>query len=354
MGKKIIYLIGAGATQAVLNYIGGEKKNLLMKNNDEFGEGVCSRIIKKAKCLKKLNIPRYDSDEIDIEKLISLFENSGAEKYRIAAEELRTLYYHDIVKILLESEILKNPRLAIGLLEMHKYIKPEVEELVGIINLNHDNLFHKASQKVFKGVNIGFNFISKSFEFNQNAPLIIKLHGSFNWIKSLPIKIIRLSKVRKDSKEILWIPPTILKESKNYPFNKLIGIAFEILSKKCDILRIIGCSLSQNDWNIVSLLFNAQYMQILFEGICFKIELIMDKDSCNRIIQECSYLQNIFPIQHLKDGDFDEYKKEKQDQGKEVKNPFSYWLKTKAQYHKEKGDIDWDKKMIELKRIEER
>lgn len=354
MSKKIVYLIGAGATQADLNYLGGERINLLMRNYPELGDGLCCTVLNKTSRFKNLGIKKSKSEEIDIEKLISLFENSGIKKYIELAEELRNHYYNEIVKILLKKEILKNPCLAICLLEMHRYIKVEIEQLSGIINLNHDCLFQVASQKLYDGINIGFEFISSSFKPDNDAPLLVKLHGSFNWIKGLPIKIIRLNQIRSDSSEILFIPPTIIKESKGYPFNKLTGIAYEILSKKCDILRIIGCSLSQNDWDIISLIFNSQYMQWLFNKECFRIELIMSPKSCARIKREYSYFQNIIPIQFLRDGDFEAYKQEEIYRSAELGNPFSYWLKTKAEYHLNRGEIDLNQKKTKLKGIIER
>ena len=47
--------------------------------------------------------------------------------------------------------------------------------------------------------------------------------------------------------------------NKNYltpPYNFIWGRAYELLVR-CDILRIIGCSLSQNDIGLIDLLFKA-------------------------------------------------------------------------------------------------
>jgi hypothetical protein len=104
--------------------------------------------------------------------------------------------------------------LATSLLELHNNkIFSQIESLSGVISLNHDNLFQLASQKVYKSVNLGFEFQSDYFK-NDNTnkiPAIIQLHGSFNWKNILPIEVSRLN-TRADTLAIpLWIPPTILK-----------------------------------------------------------------------------------------------------------------------------------------------
>ena len=41
---RVVYLCGAGATQAELDYRGGPVINLLMRDNKETGEGIAARI----------------------------------------------------------------------------------------------------------------------------------------------------------------------------------------------------------------------------------------------------------------------------------------------------------------------
>jgi hypothetical protein len=343
--KQVVYILGAGATQAEAAYQGGEKVNLLMKDSPLFGEGISTRVLKKARKNKLLDMP--NGGEIDIEKLISLLSATGIEKGRRQADKLRQFYYEEILDGLTKSGILNKPELSIGLLEMHKnkVLSEKFEKLTGIINLNHDNLFQVASQRVHGCIFLGFKFKSKRefFKDDRRAPLIIKPHGSFDWRGAFPIQVLGLKPKSKYSKNMLWIPPTILKESKDYPYNKLSGLAYEALAKKCNVLRIIGCSLSQNDWNMISLLFNSQYSQYLQYGTCFKIELIMGQRQGEGIKNEYSYLQNIFPIGYLTDGKFDDYKKyNKHDPPitSELSNPYLYWLKTKVQYHIKRNEFD--------------
>jgi len=341
--KEVVYLLGAGATQADVGHRGGEKTNLLMKDSNVVGPGVATRVLRRANIDRKLNI----REETDIEKLISLLNATGIDEYKRTADDLREAYYREILESLSKAGILEQPDLAIGLLQMHKNVLlKKSETLSGIINLNHDNLFQVASQETHGCINLGFDFNSSHFKRgdNEDAPLILQLHGSFSWFNTLPIEVSRLDPKTKYDKDILWIPPTTLKEAKDYPYNKLLGLAYELLLKRCKILRIIGCSLSQNDWNIISLIFSAQYNQYRSSKTCFNIELIMDKDGCRRIINEFSYLKNIIPTGHLKDGDFHYYKEEEKVEEipkvSDLDNPFKYWLKTKVKYHIKKKEFD--------------
>jgi hypothetical protein len=352
--KKIVYLIGAGATQAEADFRGGKKINLLMKKTKSHGDGISNRILKRASTKRMLGIKLDEEDEIDIEKLISLLAASGIEKYRQQAEELRKIYFEEILDSLVRAEILDEPTLAMGLLTMHRNQKlKRVEILTGIISLNHDNLFQIASSKIFKDkINLGFKYKSEIFKDGQGkTPPIIMLYGSFNWKCGLPIEVVNLEPDMDYSGDILWIPPSILKEAKDYPYNKLLGIAYELLSNKCDILRIIGCSLSQNDWNILALLFNAQYNQHMYKGECFKIELIMAEDYGEKIKKDCPYLHNLIPIGYLSDGDFSIYKEfvYRKDKGpvsaagSELDNPFKYWLCEKIKCHRGRREFDINK-----------
>jgi hypothetical protein len=337
MPLRVVYLIGAGATQAEINHRGGEKINLLMQDNDILGEGLATRIIARAKKYKQLNKTASVATPTDVEKLISLLDNTAIAKHRTAAEQLRQLYRLEILRGLRKARVLQKPELAIYLLRMHQSPRftQAKEHLVGIINLNHDSLFQIASQRVFAGLNLGFHFNSHEFNPSPDAPPIVKPHGSFDWSNTRPIQVGSIK--MKGTHDILWIPPTILKESKDYPYNQLIGMAHEILATKCDVLRVIGCRLSQNDWNIVSLLFSAQHHQLLRARCCFRIELIMPHKAAEEIKKEYSYLQGLVSIGYLQDGDFSPYL-----QGVEtgeLQNPFKYWLRTKIRHHTDKNEL---------------
>lgn len=351
--KKVVYLIGAGATQAEASHRSITPVNLMMRDSIELGQvGVSTRIIKRANLDRRLGI----TSETDIEKLISLLAATGIEKYREEAEKLRQAYYNVILESLYEADIINKPALTVGLFEMHnnKLFK-KIEHLSGVISLNHDNFVQVASQKVHKFLNIGLVFDSEPFTMkdSKRGPIILQLHGSFNWISGRPIKVRKLDENIEYSGDMLWIPPTIMKEAKDYPYNKLMGLAYELLTTECDILRIIGCSLSQNDWNLISLLFNAQYMQLIKTRRCFKIELIMSNRACKRIGKEYSYFKNLIPITEIKEGipkeDFEQ--EETFPINSEIRNPFKYWLKKKTQYHITKKQFDTKSIGATLKQI---
>jgi len=278
----------------------------------------------------------------DIEKLISLLVASGVDSLSDLAEGIRQRYFWDIRNNLVKAEIIQSPKLAQGLLEMHnmQHFRDEVESLSGMLTTNHDGLLQIASQKVFGEINLGFLFDSddglKSTGSNDTPP-ILQLHGSFTWKFAVPIKVTKLRKSSPYSADTSWIPPTILKESKNYPFNKITALAYELLVKKCDVLRIIGSSLTQNDWNVLSLFFNAQRHRELVNDVPFQVQLITSHKTGEYISQQCSYLKNLTPIGFLSDGKFAAYK------GKSVpadmKNVFAYWLKEKIYYHRKRGDF---------------
>ena len=341
MSIRVVYLIGAGSTQAEIDHRGGEKINLLMQDNPALGmAGLATRIIARAKKYKRLNTTASEGSTTDVEKLISLLDNIGLAGHRVAAEELRQLYRNEILKGLRSTRVLQRPELAIHLLRMHqsKTFQENKEQLVGIINLNHDWLFEVASQKVHGGINLGFSFKGSDFGFQRGAPPIVKPHGSFNWRNTRPIKVSSIE--TKRSSDMLWIPPTILKESRDYPYNMLTGMAHEILATNCDVLRIVGCRLSQNDWNIVSLLFNAQYRQSLQGKGTFRIELIMPHKAGEEIRKEYSYLQGLVSIGYVQDGDFSPYL-QGSETGSELQNPFRFWLKTKIRYHIARNELEF-------------
>ena len=209
-----------------------------------------------------------------------------------------------------------------------------IELLTGIITTNHDGLLQLASQKVYKGINVGFNFELRDFTKSQSSPPIIQLHGSFTWQFGMPTKI---SKLRRNSpyEDTVWIPPTILKEFKNYPYNKLSSLAYELLARKCDVLRVIGTSLTQNDWNVLSLIFNAQRHREITKGEPFVVELIAPPSASDQIKRECAYLKNVLSIGFLTDGDFSDYKRpDLIPADSDLWNPFAYWLSQKQEFHR--------------------
>ena len=338
--KRVVYLWGAGATHAEAQHLGASI-SLLMGNIDEFGDGIATRILRR---VKDDNSTSFHSGQgVDIEKLISLFAASGTRKHTRFAEKMRFAYFTELCESLSRTTVLNTPQLAIELLQMHndRTFREKVETLSGIITTNHDGLLQIASQEVFGKINIGFKFSSATFsEVRANpVPPILQLHGSFTWRFGVPIKV---SKLREDSKfaDTVWIPPTILKESKNYPFNKLSGLAYEILAKHCDVLRVVGASLTQNDWNVLSLIFNAQRHKESTRGTAFRIELIMPPAAAEYICKECAYLENFIPPGFLTEGRFADYKDTDIPPESDMANPLAYWLSEKKGYHRSRRELN--------------
>lgn len=77
------------------------------------------------------------------------------------------------------------------------------------------------------------------------------------------------------------------KRRERYPFSIIWGRAREALD--CDVLRIIGCSLSRNDWHLVSLLYTTQKLNVHRKE--YDIELIDYFDKGKEISENYSYLR---------------------------------------------------------------
>ena len=94
---------------------------------------------------------------------------------------------------------------------------------------------------------------------------------------------------------------------------------------ECDELRIIGCSLSQNDWGLISLLFKTQQRT----NNNYEIHLITSQKTGEKIREKNGFLTNIKPLGEL-DGcqDLVEFGSD---------SPFEDWLRTKISLIQEDG-----------------
>jgi hypothetical protein len=353
--KKIMYLIGSGATHAEADHKGGTPENMLLADLGSLG-GIARAVLEETNADRVLSINESRRGDVDIEKLITLLEGTGVDKYRKLAENLRENYFNEIIKRAARKSLFTSPELAITLLEMHKDEKfSNVEQLTAIINLNHDNLFHVASEKVYGGVNLGFYFESEHFNHtnSKKVPLLLHLHGSFSWENGNPIRIVKLDKHSKYEKERIWIPPSTYKEAKDYPFSKLAGLVHEALVGNCDILRVVGCSLSQNDWNLITLIYNAQMSKSEYSDDKISIELIMNPSACKNVQRQTAYFEG------MKRTDEMILLKEKLYEGYDVRsagpheegNPFKYWLKRKILDHALKRHFTNTNKKMFIERL---
>ena len=335
--KNIIYLFGAGATQAVIKDINSEKSLMT--------EDIRSEIHKK---FRRTGIPdqiwnALMSENYDIEQIISMLEST----YNFSlANKIREFYQKSLIGLVREfSENLPSKNLYSVLSDLHANVKPfkEEEKLLCYITLNYEDLLEKSIKKHLER-KIDYNFgLNNNLKDKFN---IIKLHGSFSWENSRPIKIRKLT--RKKNFERLWIPPGIDKEKGNYPFNLLWGKVEEYLME-CDVLRIIGCSLSRNDWNLIPILYTVQDLstkkkRLEIEIIDFPKTFDNISDTYNYLNLKCVttlpevifYYNNLFPKIN------EQTPREELDSlftnNINKSNPFKQWLEMKIEYFMKKSN----------------
>jgi hypothetical protein len=286
---KVVYLFGAGATHAELSEIepslASEEKiqrrlGLLMTN-------VSARVMKEArlshgflKGLEFLEPPRGPESvepatgvagAMNIELLISLIENGKIRGWEQKTRLLKLLVRKDIEERL-------SPRrrsrfyLHRALFELHKHAQDE--ELIGIISLNYDDVLDEAYKEFHKKPNYCLSF-DREARASTQIPLL-KLHGSFNWTRGV--------RMRERRRRVDIIP---LGSNKNYvhaPYNFIWNRALEALIE-CDTLRVIGCSLSQNDTHLVDLLFKAHLERTPERMKTFEIDII-NREQVGKQIRE--------------------------------------------------------------------
>lgn len=282
MTKKVVYLMGAGATQGAAKFHGFQK-SLLMDDD---------LLVEVVECLNKKRVKgiKWAINQLvagaNLERLVSLYEYSGTSKHMKIANALRNAFKTSLEKRIAEIDKEFIPELFVALLDMHR-VKKLDEELVAILTTNYEDLLERSISKIYGEVSylIQIRPIGKTLTSITPPPFpILKMHGSFNWKNDYPISLI---KTRGKSKESLWIPPGVVKRKEAYPFNILWGKAKEFLD--CDILRVIGSSLSQNDWDLIALIVTAQGMNC-GSNKTLKIEFINSIETKDNIVQSHRYL----------------------------------------------------------------
>ena len=110
----------------------------------------------------------------------------------------------------------------------------------------------------------------------------------------------------------------------------------------CDILRIVGCNLGPNDWDLVSLLFSTRYTHAT--AAPYRIEVIAEYETVQRIRELFPYLEVLWlpdlplvgkqivgELLGAEPRRFAELSEELQEAviskaRRSIRNPFSYWL----------------------------
>ena len=152
------------------------------------------------------------------------------------------------------------------------------ESLAGFLTLNYDSFLEHAIQSHL-GRGVDYGVVVRGSEGQAPVP-VLKLHGSFSWRHEWPIE------AGEEFEAGLWIPPGIRKAKSEYPFNAIWGAARSLLD--CDVLRIIGCNLGSNDWDLVSLLFTTMHGRDTARP--YEVEIVGRPDVASRIAESFPYL----------------------------------------------------------------
>ncbi len=333
--KKIIYLFGSGATHAVINSIDPTKQLLTADIRQKIGE--------REQQLKGIEIKTEIWNElmdpaVDIEHLISILETNH---HYSSSQKIRGLYHQAIVDLSNEAitkihERINTPNLYSILFDLHN-VKDLQEKVIGVFTLNYENFLEQTLKKHL-GISVNY-LVGKKSKRNTNREIpVLKLHGSFNWKNTTPVSFGEMDKIREA--DALWIPPGVDKKKESYPFNFLWGKAFEFLLD-CNILRVIGCSLSRNDWGLIPMIYTA--MRLSGNNPKFEVEIIDFLDKGSKIQTDYPYLniKTIIEIKEFKKYLDDSYRLPKSssvpdyvrddissDASKRV-NIFALWLKAK-------------------------
>lgn len=317
--RKVVYLFGAGATHAELTDVvpGLTFEDKVRRKLGLQMSHVSARVMKKARLspaflegLAFLEPPRDpESTEpvtgvpgaMNIELLISLIENSKIRRWEQKSRLLKLLVQRDIEAILTQRRR-AHFYLHKALFELHTYAAgPDAEELIGIISLNYDDVLDEAYKEFYGNPNYCLS-LDRDARSSPEIPLL-KLHGSFNWRTGV--------RMRGRKRGVDIIP---LGSNKNYlhaPYNFIWTRALELLIG-CDTLRVVGCSLSQNDTHLVDLLFKAHLDKTPAGMKAFEIEIVSGERAGKEIRENYGFFPNIKTLKS------------------DPPNPFKTWLTNKS------------------------
>jgi len=276
-------------------------------------------------------------ERTDFEHIITFLDESPSKLHRDFAGAMRRTFEAVLRKRFqtIEAELGKTPdRLYVALLDMHD-VRGLQEVLRGFLTINYDNYLESAVTGA-PNLSLDTGIDVRPVPSLKRAVKVLKLHGSFDWNDAWPIT--------HKSASTLWIPPGIQKTKDRYPFNALWGLARELLD--CDVLRIIGCRLGGNDWDLISLLFTTCHTNA--ERGPYRVEIIDSPKNAQRLKRDHPYLgvQSILEIEPIGSqliGEFmasapksysDLTSEEKRDviaKAGTDKNWFHIWLKQRAE-----------------------
>ena len=340
---RVTYLLGTGATQGSVSFRGSTVRLVMDALATPLLDGMRELMYSKAEFKTHAGLQRLVNDiedDTDFEQLITFLEDAPSATHQRFATGLKQVFSTVLRTRLaqVESELGDSRSdLFAALIDMHN-VPDAGEELVGFLTLNYDNILEHAIEK-HAGRPVNYGIAVSSEAGTERAIRVLKLHGSYSWSDEWPV---RLGDAHPYE---LWIPPGIRKAKSSYPFNLIWGFAHELLD--CDVLRIIGCNLGPNDWDLVSMLFTTMHAHAS-QGP-YRIEVIARPQTADRIADLFPYLSVVSILElpelgpdivreHLPGAptEFTELTKAQRklvmDQAQvKIPNAFEYWLRIKGE-----------------------
>ena len=299
---NVVYLFGSGASSAELSRQGMDPDVSMRGIGDAVLELSRQRGGKYSELQQRLSIPPHQ----DIERVISLLEGFGSSQPELEeiGIELRQLFREYLISQITAEDL--SPRLHGALLHIHHYYGAVMgqngENLVGLLTTNYDSLLDKACTTVHGSIDYGHKYQSVDYKNSTSAvPSLLKLHGSFNWRIDNNDETLHVAKRFEELGEhddlSGWIPPSVYKRPSGGVFGAIWKSAAKILTN-CDILRVVGSSLRNEDSSLLSLIFTSQVNSTK----SINIELIIPPDEARGIdpqegiINRLSFLGSMKPI----------------------------------------------------------
>ncbi len=342
--ERVSYLLGAGATHASAQYAGSTKSLVMPGLTEALSDRMHERY--QEKFPDDEGIGRLVNEVVahspDFEHLITFLEDTPSHVYKLFSDEVKQIFSSVLRKILDDVRVKLEPLhsdLYAALLDMHSVAALE-ESLNGFLTLNYDVfLEHAIEERLGQTVDYGINIVRGTPREDSRAVRVLKLHGSFGWRNEWPIEL------APENDPGLWIAPGIRKAKSDYPFNAIWGAARELLD--CDILRIVGCNLGPNDWDLVSLLFTTMHARGAVAP--YRVELIDWPGEAVRMSEDFPYLnvqsllelpgvgrQLVSEVLGGEERDYaslpdDERGRAVSNADEKISNPFEHWLRLKGE-----------------------
>ncbi len=288
--KKVVYLFGAGASHACVSRVGSDYGILMSDLNLPMREGLRDLVEKAYPQEDSLQTLVNSLDEsTDFEHLCTFLEEAPSVVHRQFGQDMKQTFEKVLrsqLSLIREENDNDPVELYAVLLDLH-CIKDCSESLQGILTTNYDEYIETAMEKLVE-LQVDFGVRVLPSPPQAQGIRLLKLHGSLGWRQTWPITR------GEDSHTTVWIPPGIQKAKTEYPFNVLWGLAREMVS--CDVLRVVGCRLGPNDWDLVSLLFTMRHADFTNRP---RIEVIDAPSHAEQLKKSYPYLdiQSIFELE---------------------------------------------------------